>query len=103
MYAVILTGNKQYIIEQGAELKVEKLEGNVGDKVVLNDILFLGGIEQPKIGRPKIEGASVTVEIIKQDRDPKVIVYKRKKRKGFQKNRSHRQPYTGIKVLEIKA
>jgi large subunit ribosomal protein L21 len=102
MYAVIRTGGKQYKVEEGTNLHVEKLDGNPGDKIELKDVLLLGGTETPKVGRPSVEGAVVTAEILRQDRSAKVVVYKRKRRKGFHKERGHRQPFTSLKVLSIK-
>ncbi|MBI5529301.1 MAG: 50S ribosomal protein L21 [Deltaproteobacteria bacterium] len=102
MYAVIRTGGKQYKVEEGTSLSVEKLDGNPGDKVDLTDVLFVGGTDSPKVGRPVVDGAVVTAEILRQDRSAKVVVYKRKRRKGFHKERGHRQPFTSLKVLSIK-
>ncbi|MFA6032586.1 MAG: 50S ribosomal protein L21 [Myxococcota bacterium] len=103
MYAVILTGGKQYKVEEGTSLNVEKLEGNKGDKIEIADVLLIGGTETTKVGVPRVEGALVTAEIVEQDLSAKVIVYKRRRRKGFQKKKGHRQPFTNIKVLSIKA
>lgn len=103
MYAVIATGGKQYNVEKGATLKVEKLDGDVGTKVTLKDVLFVGGNGDVKVGKPFLTGASVTCTITAQDRDTKVIAFKKKRRKGYQKRRGHRQYFTALKVDEIKA
>jgi large subunit ribosomal protein L21 len=102
MYAVILTGGKQYKVDEGATVFVEKIEGEKGASVVLDQVLLLGGKDKPDVGRPTVKGASVTVEILSQERSEKVVVYKRRRRKGFQKLRGHRQPFTSLKVVSIK-
>lgn len=103
MYAVIATGGKQYNVEKGATLKVEKLEGEVGAKITLNEVLFVGGEGDIKVGKPFLDGASVTCTITAQDRDTKVIAFKKKRRKGYQKRHGHRQYFTALTVDEIKA
>lgn len=102
MYAVIATGGKQYSVEKGVTLKVEKLDGKVGEKVTLKDVLFVGGNGDVKLGKPTVAGASVTCTITAQDRDAKVVVFKKKRRKGYQKRHGHRQYFTALKVEEIK-
>ncbi|PIR20929.1 MAG: 50S ribosomal protein L21 [Deltaproteobacteria bacterium CG11_big_fil_rev_8_21_14_0_20_47_16] len=103
MYAVIATGGKQYNVEKGSILKVEKLEGNVGDKITLDQVLCVGGEGDIKVGKPTLSGASVICTITEQDRAAKIIVFKKKRRKGYQKKRGHRQSYTSLKVEDIKA
>jgi large subunit ribosomal protein L21 len=103
MYAVIMTGGKQYKVEEGAKLNVEKIEGEAGAKVEIKDVLLVGGVDTPKVGKPNVEGAVVTAEIMAQELSAKVVVYKRRRRKGFQKTRGHRQPFTSLKVVSIKA
>ncbi|MCX7958376.1 MAG: 50S ribosomal protein L21, partial [Deltaproteobacteria bacterium] len=98
MYAVIQTGGKQYRVEEGSKIRVEKLSGNVGDKVELREVLFIGGIDTPKIGRPLLPDSKVVAEIVRQDKSDKVLVFKRKRRKGFKKIKGHRQPFTELKV-----
>ena len=102
MYAVIRTGGKQYKVEEGMSINVEKLDGNAGDKVEIKDVLLIGGTDKTKVGKPVVAGAAVTAEIVAQKLSAKVVVYKRKKRKGFHKEHGHRQPYTNLKVLSIK-
>lgn len=101
MYAVIMTGGKQYKVEEGSKIRVEKLNGNVGDKIEIEEVLFIGGIESPKIGKPYIPGSKVIAEITKQDKSDKILVFKRKRRKGFKKLKGHRQPFTELKVISI--
>lgn len=103
MYAVIQTGGKQYIVTEGMNLKVEKLEGEAGAALTLGDVLMVGGEGSPRIGAPMVEGASVAAEVVKQAKDKKVLVYKKKRRKGFEKRYGHRQPYTELKITKINA
>jgi large subunit ribosomal protein L21 len=101
MYAVISTGGKQYKVEEGMKLRVEKLTGDVGADVAFDDVLFVGTETEPKIGSPVISGAKVLGKIVAQDRARKVIVYKKKRRKGYEKRAGHRQPYTEVKITKI--
>lgn len=103
MYAIIATGGKQYNVTKGMTLRVEKLDGNVGDTITLAEVLCVGGAGDLKLGKPYLTGASVTCKIAEQDRDAKVIVFKKKRRKGYQKRRGHRQCFTAITVQDIKA
>jgi large subunit ribosomal protein L21 len=91
MYAVVKTGGKQYKVRPGQFVRVEKLEGAVGDTVALSDVLLVGGGEAIQIGRPQVEGAK------------KIIVFKKKRRKGYHKKQGHRQNYTQIRIGEIQA
>lgn len=102
MRAVIKTGGKQYRVSEGDVLKVEKLEGEPGARIELSEVLAVGEGEGIKIGTPTVAGASVTAEILGHDRDKKVIIYKKKRRKGYDKRTGHRQPFTSIKIQEIK-
>jgi large subunit ribosomal protein L21 len=101
MYAVVRTGGKQYRVSQGDLVRVEKLEGNVGDKVVLNDILLIGGNGELKIGTPVVASAQVTAEIVEQGLSKKTLVFKKKRRKSYSRKRGHRQRITMLKVIEI--
>ena len=102
MYAVIKTGGKQYRVTQGEKLRVEKLPGNPGDKVTFAEVLLVGG-DSPKIGQPLVKGASVTAEIVGQDRGKKIIVFKLRRRKNYRRKQGHRQPYTELKITGISA
>ncbi len=101
MYAVIRTGGKQYLVNQGDFLKVEKLPGNVGDEIVFDDVLLVSDAGELKLGRPRLEGARVKGTIVEQGRGKKIIVFKMKRRKGYRKKQGHRQYYTGVKVDAI--
>ncbi len=100
MYAVIATGGKQYKVSEGDIVRVEKLEGEVGSKVEIKDVLMIGG-DTPKIGTPLVEKAAVSGEIVEQDRAKKILVFKKKKRKGYKKLQGHRQAYTALKINKI--
>lgn len=103
MYAVIASGGKQYSVEKGATIKVEKLVGEVGTKITVKDVLCVGGKGDIQVGKPYLSGASVSCTITAQDRADKVVVFKKKRRKGYQKRRGHRQFFTALKIDEIKA
>lgn len=101
MYAVIRSGGKQHRVSKGERLKVEKLQGEVGATVKIDDVLLIGGEGEPKIGQPVVSGAVVTAKIVAQDRAKKVEVFKKQRRKGFQKKAGHRQSYTELEITGI--
>jgi len=101
MYAIVRTGGKQYQVACGDQLRVEKLEGAIGDTVSLDDVLLVVDGEDIKVGQPVLENAVVTAKIAEQGRDKKVIVFKKKRRKGYRLKKGHRQSYTGLKIEEI--
>lgn len=103
MYAIIRTGGKQYQVEAGKRLRVEKLDGNIGDSIVIDDVLMVSDGENIKIGQPVVDGAQVNAKIVEQDRAKKVLVFKKKKRKGYQVQKGHRQSFTGLEIQDIKA
>jgi len=103
MYAVIATGGKQYKVSEGDVVRVEKLAGDLGSKVEIKDVLMIGGDANPVIGRPLLENASVVGEIVRQDRDKKILVFKKKRRKGYKRLLGHRQSYTALKIEKINA
>jgi len=103
MHAVIRTGGKQYRVKAGDELKIEKLDVNEGDEIVFEDVLAVGDGDDIKIGRPVVEGAKVTADVLEQGRLRKIVVFKKKRRKGYQKKRGHRQHFTRIKIKEVSA
>ncbi|PMP67663.1 MAG: 50S ribosomal protein L21 [Thermodesulfobacterium geofontis] len=103
MLAVIRTGGKQYIIKPGDRLKVEKIEGEVGNTVEINEVLLVKTDKEIKIGNPLVEGAKVKASIVEQGRSPKIIVFKKKPKKGYKRKKGHRQFYTTIEIKEILA
>ena len=102
-YAVIRTGGKQYRVSEGDVVKIEKLVGDVGAKVTLADVLFVGNDGEAKIGAPLVANATVTGEIVGQDRAKKIIVFKKKRRKSYSRQRGHRQYQTALKITAIDA
>ena len=100
-YAVIRTGGKQYRVAEGDVVKVERLSGEVGDKITLADVLFIGGNGEVKIGSPLVTNARVTGEIVGQAKAKKVIVFKKKRRKSYSRQRGHRQHQTVLKITAI--
>lgn len=103
MYAIVRTGGKQYQVACGDQLRVEKLEGNVGDTITLEDVLLVADGEDVKVGQPVLENAKITAKIAEQDRAKKVIIFKKKRRKGYRLKKGHRQSYTALKIEEISA
>ncbi len=102
MYAVIKTGGKQFRVSQGDTLNVEKLIGEVGEQVALEPVLFIGGNGgEVKIGTPTLTDAKVTAEIVEQTLAKKIIVFKKKRRKGYSRRQGHRQRLTRLKILNI--
>lgn len=102
-YAVIRTGGKQYRVSEGDVVKVEKLIGEVGEKVTLADILFVGGEGDAKIGAPLVANAKVSGEIVGQIRAKKIRVFKKKRRKSYSRQQGHRQYQTALKITAIDA
>ncbi|HEX9592988.1 MAG TPA: 50S ribosomal protein L21 [bacterium] len=101
MYAIVETGGKQYKVQEGDFLRIEKVDGAVGTTLELDQVLCIGGGEDVAIGRPFVDGAKVKCEILAQDRARKILVFRKKRRKGFQKMLGHRQPYTALRVAAI--
>lgn len=103
MYAIVRTGGKQYQVAQGDQLRVESLAGNVGETVELDDVLLVADGENVKIGQPQVDGAKVTAIITEQGKAKKVLVYKKKRRKGYEVRNGHRQQYTALRIEGISA
>ncbi|VAW58337.1 LSU ribosomal protein L21p [hydrothermal vent metagenome] len=101
MYAVVKTGGKQYKVTQDQYLKVEKLEGNEGDTIELNQVLMIADGDKLKIGSPMLDGGKITATILSHGRHKKVEIMKFRRRKHHQKRTGHRQYYTEIKVTAI--
>ena len=101
MYAVIKTGGKQHKVCEGDVLSVEQLEGSKGAEVIFNEVLMVADDKNVKVGKPFVEGASVTCEIVNQKKGPKIHVYHMIRRKGFHKKTGHRQALTSMKIKKI--
>ncbi len=103
MYAVITTGGKQYCVTEGELLSIEKLEGEAGSNVTFDQVMLVGGKDAPQVGTPFLSGVKVEAEIVEQGRDKKIMVFKKKRRKGYQKRQGHRQYFTAVRVKKILA
>ncbi len=101
MYAIIQTGGKQYKVNVGDEIQVEKLERAVGDKITFKPLLVADG-EKITAGTPNVENVSVVAEVLAHGKGDKVVVYKYKAKKNERKKQGHRQPFTTLKIVEIK-
>jgi large subunit ribosomal protein L21 len=101
MFAVIRSGGKQYRVSPGGSVRVEKLAGEVGSTITLDDVLLVDNDGDVKVGTPKVDGAQVTGTIVAQERGPKIRVFKMKRRKGYRRLQGHRQDYTEIRVDSI--
>ncbi|HMP73820.1 MAG TPA: 50S ribosomal protein L21 [Kiritimatiellia bacterium] len=102
-YAVIETGGKQYRVQQGDLLDVEKLEGDVGSTITLSNVLALSNGSDLTVGTPAVDGAEITAEIVDQYRGKKIVAFKKKRRKGYHRKVGHRQELTRLKIAGIKA
>ena len=102
MYAVIQTGGKQYRVSPGDTLHLEKLEGDVGSLVEIENVLMVGKEDGVTIGKPTISGARVIGEVVAQGRGKKIVIFKHKRRKGYRKKQGHRQSLTTLRINEIK-
>jgi large subunit ribosomal protein L21 len=103
MYAVIFTGGKQYRVEQGDTLEVEKLAVEPGSALTFNDVLLVADGANVRVGAPTIEGAAVTAQVLGEVKGEKLLIYKFRRRKGYRRKTGHRQPYTRIKITGISA
>ena len=102
MYAIIRAGGKQYRVQQGDVVRVERIPGEVGRTVTLEDVLLVGGDGEPKLGGPRVDGASVVGTVVEQGRDAKVRVFKYKKRKHYRRTRGHRQSFTAVRIDAVR-
>ncbi|MGE5398379.1 MAG: 50S ribosomal protein L21 [Chitinophagales bacterium] len=101
MYAVFLTGGKQYRVQEGEVLKIEKVDGEIGDTIEFDQVLAVKDGETLKVGNPLVSGAKVQAKVLLQDKDRKIIVFKYKAKKNYRRKRGHRQPFTRIVVEKI--
>lgn len=100
MYAIIKTGGKQYKVEPGRFVDVEKLDAEVGQEVSFDALMVVDG-ETTTIGTPVVDGVKVTGKVLAQDKAKKVLVYKYKPKKDYHKKQGHRQPYTRVEIISI--
>ncbi len=101
MYAIIGTGGKQYRVQEGDVITVEKLDVEAGDKIALDKVLLLNNGTELKVGAPYVEGAKVLGEVVENGKGKKVIIFKYKAKKDYRKKQGHRQPYTMIKIESL--
>ena len=103
MYAIINISGKQYKVVSGARTRVPKQDGETGTRLTFDKVLLINDGENTEIGDPLLKGASVTGTIVEHRRDKKILVYKKKRRKGYQRKNGHRQWFTEIEFNAIKA
>lgn len=103
MFAVVKTGGKQYRVAEGDVIKVEKLEGETGKNVTLDEVLMIGDDKGVKVGEPLLKGANVTAEVLEQKKDKKITVFKKKRRHNYRRKKGHRQEITVLRVKKIAA
>jgi len=101
MYAVVKTGGKQYRVAKDDVLKIERLPGEEGDIITLDEVLMLGEGSAVTVGAPLIAGASVAAEIVEQARGPKIIIFKKRRRQNYRRKKGHRQLLTVVKITDI--
>jgi len=102
MYAIVKISGKQYRVSEGDTIKVSSQDWKVGDRVKFDQVLLSDNGKNIVVGTPTVAGASVTVEILEHNRDKKLLIYKKKRRKGYQRKNGHRQGYTLLKVNKLK-
>lgn len=102
MYAIVKTGGKQYRVAKDDVIRVERLPGEAGETITLGEVLMVGG-DSPKVGAPLIDGASVAATVVAQDRNDKVIIFKKKRRQNYRRKRGHRQNVTILRITDITA
>jgi large subunit ribosomal protein L21 len=103
MYAVVKTGGKQYKVAAGEKLKIEQIAADVGQEIVLSEVLAVGSGAEIKIGAPLVAGASVKATVVAQGRHDKVRIFKMRRRKHYQKRQGHRQNYTELQISSVNA
>ncbi|WP_348677957.1 50S ribosomal protein L21 [Alcanivorax profundi] len=103
MYAVIKTGGKQYRVEEGDVVRIEKIEVATGESVDFDQVLLVANGDDVKVGQPVVDGAKVTAEVLEQGRHKKVKIIKFRRRKHHRKQQGHRQWYTAVKITGIQS
>ncbi len=99
MFAILRTGGKQYTVQKGDKIEVEKLDAEAGAKINLDEVLFVDG----KVGAPLVSGASVSATVVSQKRGPKITIFKKKRRQNYRRKKGHRQDLTLLEITDIKA
>ena len=101
MYALVKTGGKQYRVSKDDTILVERIAAEEGAEVILYDIVMLGDGDKVTIGNPKVDGAAVSATVVRQTRGPKIIIFRRKRRKNHRRTHGHRQDLTLLKINDI--
>jgi len=101
MYSIVIISGKQYCVSKGDTIKVSSQDWKIGDQVKLDQVLLTDTGKNVTVGTPTVAGASVTIEILEHNRDKKLLIYKKKRRKGYQRKNGHRQGYTLLKVNKL--
>lgn len=101
MYAIIATGGKQYKVEEGSVLFIEKLEAEVDATVIFDKVLAVSADDAMTFGAPYVEGATVTAKVVKHGKGEKIRIIKHKAKKGYRKRQGHRQPFTQVSIEKI--
>ena len=101
MYAIVKVGSQQYRVSEGDEIKIQKLEGEPGQRVEFADVLLVADEKKVSVGRPTVKGTKIIGEIIGQEKEKKVIAFQRRRRKDSKRKKGHRQTLTRIKIAEI--
>ncbi|MBU4204772.1 50S ribosomal protein L21 [Patescibacteria group bacterium] len=101
MFAVIKTGGKQYVVSPGSKINIEKINKKEGEEITFSDVLLLEKNKKVEIGAPFVKGVEVVGKVLKQGKGKKVIIFKYKPKKRYQRKKGHRQPYTEVEILKI--
>ena len=101
MYAVIKTGGKQYRVAKDDVLEIERIAGEAGTKIEFNEVLMVGSGASVKVGAPTVSGAKVTGELVEQSRGPKLIAFKKRRRKNSRRKKGHRQDLSTVRITSI--
>ena len=102
MYAIIKTGGKQYVVEEGKVISIEKLDVEEGAEVAFDEVLLVSG-DDVKIGQPNVAGAKVTGKVLEQGKERKIRIFKYKAKSNYRRRQGHRQPFTKVKIEKIEA
>ena len=101
MFAVVKTGGKQYKVTKGEVIRVEKLDAEVGSEIDLPEVMMVTDQDDVQVGNPVLDTATVKAKVLEHGRAKKVVVFKKKRRKGYKKKRGHRQPFTTLEITDI--
>jgi len=103
MYAVIATGGKQYRVQEGETIEIEKIPGDAGATVTFDEVLLVADGANVQVGTPRVSGAKVTAQVVETGKGEKLLIYKYRRRKGYRRKTGHRQPFTAVKITGITA